>query len=440
VFDEDDIVSCAGLVPVMRLAERTGLPELSADRVHIASPRIGSGSADPGPRLSTPIAGMCAGADCVDDVDPVRSGGMDVLFGGVYAPSTIGTSLREFTFGHARQSDSVLDARLGRLAAAVPLLPGIAERAHIDIDSLLRPVHCHKKQGASYGHAEIAGRQILRKGLPPLATTISTDHAAPAIAGMLLRAGRAGSAEGAGRMVARAIATARKTGATGQILVRGDSAHGNRNVVKARLRHDAKFSPAMTRNTAIDRAVAAIPEDAWTPARHPGAVQDPDTGKRISDAEIAEIGYTAFASAKDRVTARLVVRRVEDARHLDALFPVWRHHPFFTDTDPPTAEADIVHRRHAVVETVFADLVDGPLAHIPSGPFGANSARTVCAAIAHNLLRAAGIPAGDAYGRSRAATLRRRIVNIPARPARPRRRPLLHPPAHRPWETAWPRL
>ena len=151
----------------------------------------------------------------------------------------------------------------------------------------------------------------------------------------------------------------------------------------------------MTRNSAIDKAIAAIPADAWTPVRYPGAVRDPDTGAWISDAEVAEIAYTAFGSSSDRITARLVVRRVKDARYPDALFPVWRYHPFFTNTDLPVDQADITHRQHAIIETVFADLIDGPLAHLPSGRFGANSAWILCAAIAHNLLRAAGVLAGD---------------------------------------------
>ena len=128
----------------------------------------------------------------------------------------------------------------------------------------------------------------------------------------------------------------------------------------------------MTRNAAVDRAIAAIDDTAWTPVSYPGAVRDPDTGAWISDAEVAEIGYTAFASTQDRITARLIVRRVKDARFPDALFPVWRYHPFFTNTDLPIADADITHRQHAIIETVFADLIDGPLAHIPRG----GSART----------------------------------------------------------------
>ncbi|BBY59153.1 hypothetical protein MSAR_22890 [Mycolicibacterium sarraceniae] len=208
VFDDDNLVSCAGLVPVMTLAEQTGLGRLFDEKVRIMAPRITSGSANPAPKLATVVAGMCAGADCIDDLDVVRSGGMKTLFGGVYAPSTVGTLLREFTFGHARQLESVLREHLVALCQRVELLPGADQQVFIDIDSLLRPVYGHAKQGASYGHTKIAGKQILRKGLSPLATTISTAGAAPVIAGMRLRAGRANSSKGAGRMVAQAIGTA----------------------------------------------------------------------------------------------------------------------------------------------------------------------------------------------------------------------------------------
>ncbi len=416
MFDDANLVSCAGLVPVMALAERTGLIELLDNRVHIAEPKIKSGSANPAPKLATVIAGMCAGADSIDDLDVVRSGGMKTLFGAVYAPSTIGTLLREFTVGHARQLDSVLGEHLGALCERVDLLVGATEQVFIDIDSLLRPVYGHAKQGASYGHTKIAGRQVLRKGLSPLVTTLSTAESAPVIAGMRLRAGRAGSGKGAGRMIAAAISTARTArtaGATGPILVRGDSAYGTRAVVGACTRHGAQFSLVMTRNTAVQRAIAAIAEDAWTPVAYPGAVRDPDTGALISDAEVAEVSYTAFAGTPEAITARLVVRRVKDANHLDALFPVWRLHPFLTNTDLPTAQADITHRRHAIIETVFADLIDGPLAHIPSGHFGANSAWVLCAAIAHNLLRAAGVLAGGPHAVARGATLRRKMSTSP---------------------------
>ena len=415
VFDDEHLVSYAGLVPVMTLAEQTGLLRLLGEKVHIAEPRIKSAAANPAPKLATVVAGMCVGADSFDDIDVVRCGGMKTLFDGVYAPSTVGTLLREFTFGHARQLESVLREHLVALCARVDLLPGADQGVFIDIDSLLRPVYGHAKQGASYGHTKIAGKQILRKGLSPLATTISTASSAPVIAGLRLRAGRANSGKGAGRMVAQAINTARAAGASAQILVRGDSAYGNRAVVAACARHGAHFSLVMTRNAAID----------------------PDTGEWISDADVAEIVYTAFASTSDAITARLVVRRVKDARYRDALFPVWRYHPFFTNTELPVEQADITHRQHAIIETVFADLIDGPLAHLPSGRFGANAAWILCAAITHNLLRATGVLAGDQHTRARGSTLRRRIITVPARLARPQRQPILHLPTHWPWSQHW---
>jgi len=343
VFDDDHLVSCAGLVPVMTLATQTGLLQLLTDKVHIAQLRIKSGSANPAPKLSTVIAGMCAGADCIDDVDIVRAGGMKTLFDGVYAPSTIGVLLREFTFGHGRQLESVLREHLAALSRRVPLLPGADERAFVDIDSLLRPVHGHAKQGASYGHTKIAGKQILRKGLSPLVTTISTQTSAPVIAGARLRAGKTNSGKGAARMIAQAVATARAAGVRGQILVRGDSAYGNSTVVAACRRAGARFSLVLTKNRTVAAAIDAIDEDAWTPVKYPGAVRDPDTGAWISDAEVAEIGFTAFASTPHAVTARLIVRRVKDARYRDALFPVWRYHPFFTNTDEATGQPRAAH-------------------------------------------------------------------------------------------------
>ncbi|MGY4646344.1 IS1380 family transposase [Mycobacterium sp. URHB0021] len=440
VFDDEHLVSCAGLVPVMTLAVQTGLAGLLAEKVHIAEPKIKSASANPASKLATLIAAMCAGADCIEDVDIVRSGGMKSLFGGVYAPSTVGTLLREFTFGHARQLESVLREHLLALCDRAELLARSDAWVFIDIDSLLRPVYGHAKQGASYGHTKIAGRQVLRKGLSPLATTLSTPGSAPVICGMRLRAGKAGSGKGAGRMIAQAISTARSAGADGQILVRGDSAYGNCSVVRSCRRAGAQFSLAITRNLAVERAIATIDADAWAPVSYPGAVRDPDTGAWISNAEVAEIPYTAFASTADAITARLVVRRVRDARYRDALFPIWRYHPFLTNAELPVAEADLTHRQHAIIETVFADLIDGPLAHIPSGRFGANSAWVLCAAIAHNVLRAGGVLTGAAHAVARGATLRRRIVNIPARLARPQRRPVLHLPTHWPWAQAWTRL
>jgi hypothetical protein len=437
MFDDENLVSCAGLVPVMALAEQSGLSGLIGERVAIKTSRVASAAANPAGKLTSIIAGMAAGADSIDDLDVLRSGGMPRLFAQVYAPATLGQFLREFTHGHTLQLASVLRAHLVNLVRRCDLLPGIEQQAFIDIDSLLRPVYGHAKQGASFGHTKIAGRQVLRRGLSPLATTISTAQAAPVLAGIRLRAGRAGSGRGAGSMVTEVINTARAAGASGEMLVRGDSAYGTSAVVDACLRAGVRFSLVLAKNPAVNRAIAAIAEDAWTPVHYPGAVVDPDTGELISDAEVAETTYTAFASTKHPVTARLVVRRVRDRTKLEELFPVWRHHPFFTNSAESTAEADITHRRHAVIETVFADLIDGPMAHLPSGRFPANSAWAICAAICHNLLHAAGTLASPKHAVARGATLRRQIVTVPARIARPQRRPMLHLPAHWPWADHW---
>lgn len=193
----------------------------------------------------------------------------------------------------------------------------------------------------------------------------------------------------------------------------------------------------MTNNSAVKAAIATIADDAWTPVRYPGAVEDPDTGELISEAEVAETRYTAFAGTKHQVTARLVVRRVADKNHADALFPVWRHHAFITDTSLSTVDADITHRQHAIIETTFADLIDGPLAHLPSGRFAANSAWAPCAALCHNLLRAAGSLTSRFHAKARGATLRKHLINVPARLAQPQRTAVLHLPEHWPWSNAW---
>jgi hypothetical protein len=439
VFDDDNLVSHAGLVALMELAEQAGLSALLDEHVRFTGERVRSGAANPTPKLTSIIAGMAAGADSIDDLDVIRSGGMKKLFAGVYACATLGIFLREFTYGHVRQLCAVLRRLLVALAERTPLLPGIADRAYIDIDSLLRPVYGKAKQGASFGHTKIANKTILRRGLSPLAVTISTDKAAPVLAGVRLRAGRAGSSKGAASMVTEAINTAIEAGAQApNILVRGDSAYCGGKIIAAVVKAGATFSFAIARNSAVDAAIASIADDAFVPVQYPGAVEDPDTGDLISDAQVSTVEYTAFADTRYEITATLVVRRVLDANTQDPLFPVWRYHPFFTNTTEPVAQADVTHREHAVIETVWSDLIDGPWAHLPSGSFPANAAWTVLAAITHNLLRAAGTLTDSArYTVARGATLRTHLINVAARLARPQRRPVLHLPHHWPRTDAW---
>lgn len=443
VFDDGNVVSHAGLVPLMALAEQAGLSRLLGEHVRFSSERVRSGAANAAPKLTSIIAGMAAGADSIDDLDVVRAGGMKQLFGGVYAGATLGILLREFTHGHVRQLTAVLRRLLITLAERTPVLAGVGDRAYLDIDSLLRPVYGHGKQGASYGHTKIENKTIRRRGLSPLAVTLSTDTAAPVLAGVRLRAGRAGSAKGATSMIVEAINTAVEAGATAEnIVVRGDSAFCAGTIIAAVGKAGARFSFAIARHASVDRAIASIPDQAYLPVDYPGARTDPDTGDLISNAQVAEVEYTAFADSSYRITGRLIVRRVLDANSQDPLFPVWRYHPFFTNTTQPLIEADRTHRDHAICETVWSDLIDGPWAHQPSGLFAANAAWTTLAAITHNLLRAAGTLTNTArYAVARGATLRTHLINVAARFARPQRRPVLHLPSHwpraNPWLTFW---
>jgi hypothetical protein len=419
-FDDPNLVSHAGLVPVMALAERARLGDLVAGLV-----RPG-GACGVNADLKVPclVAGMAAGADSIEDMGLLRHGAMLALFAGVRAPSTLGSHLRCYTWGNVSQLEKAGREFLANLAGQAPLLPGAGTLAFIDIDSMQKRVYGHRKQGASFGHTKIQGKSLLVRGLNALAATISTPLSAPVIAATRLRGGSAASARGAASLAARAVGTAREAGCTGTIIVRLDSAFYNAAVIGAVRRGGARFSVTTPMNSSIRAAIAAIGEDAWTPIRYPRAIWDDQLGAWVSDAEVAEVQYTAFASKKGQaVTARLIVRRVRDLNKQAAdgqgeLFPVWRHHAVFSDSPFELVQAEGQHRDHAVVEQVFADVTSGPLAHMPSGVFTANAAWLSIAAMAHNLLRAAGSLASLPFAKARAATIRRDLIAVAARIAR----------------------
>jgi hypothetical protein len=419
-FDDPDLVSHAGLVPVMALADRAGLADLAAEHV-----RPG-GDCGVNAHLKVPclVAGMAAGADSIDDMDLLRHGAMSTLFGGVRAPSTLGSHLRCYTWGNVAQLEKAGREFLSALAREAPLLPGAGTLAFIDIDSMQKRVYGHRKQGARFGHTKIQGKSLLVRGLNALAAVISTPIAAPVIAATRLRGGNAASARGAASLAVRAVGTARDCGCTGEIIVRLDSAYYNAAVIGAVRGQGARFSVTAPVNSSIRAAIAAIGEDAWTAIRYPHAVWDDQLDAWISDAEVAEAEYTAFASKKGQaVTARLIVRRVRDLNNKagagqDELFPVWRYHAVFTDSPFERVQAEGQHRGHAVVEQVFADVTSGPLAHLPSGVFAANAAWLSITAMAHNLLRAAGALASLPLAKARAATIRRDLIAVAARTAR----------------------
>ncbi len=420
LFDDPNLVSRAGLVPVMALAERCGLADLVREHVTIASPT----GVNPDLKAGCLVAGMAAGADSIDDMDVLRHGAMAEVFGGIRAPSTLGSFLRSFSWGNVRQLDAVARRLLAGLASAAPLLPGAGVLAFLDMDSMQKRVYGHAKQGAGFGHTKIQGKSLVIRGLNALAAVVSTPLAAPVIAATRLRGGTANSARGAASLAAEAIGTARQAGCTGQLMFRIDSACYSAAVLGAIRRGGACFSVTVRMDPKIRAAIAAIPESAWTPITYPRAIWDEDQNRLISDAEVAEVPYTAFASKKGQaITARLIVRRVKDlnrkaADGQDELFAVWRYHALFTDSPFEMIQAEAQHRDHAIVEQVFADLTSGPLAHLPSGHFPGNAAWLTLAAIAHNLLRAAGTLASASFARARGATLRRDLIDVAARIAR----------------------
>ena len=439
-FDDPNLVSRAGLVPVVSLAERAGLHALVRQHVQIAAPAGVNAEV----KVGCLIAGMAAGADSIADMGLLRHGAMASLFGGIRAPSTLGSFLRSFTWGNVRQLEQAGRELLAELARRAPLLPGADQLAFVDLDSMQRRVCGHHKQGAAFGHTKIQGKTVLVRGLNALAAAISTPHAAPVVAATRLRGGSANTARGAASFTAEALGTARAAGCTATIVARADSGLYCAAFTGACRRAGACFSVTARMDPAIRRTIAAIPGDAWTPIRYPRAIWDDQLRAWVSDAEVAQIAYTAFASKKGQaITARLIARRVRDlnpkaAEGMDELFPVWRYHPVFTDSPFTMLQAEAQHRDHAVVEQVFADWTDGPMAHLPSGSFAANAAWLTLAAMSGNLVRAAGCLASPAHAKARGATIRRDLIDVAGRAARRGRGYLtLHLPEYWHCEAGW---
>ena len=447
VFDDPNLVSAGGLVPVLALAESAGLRDLADTHLTVPTDK----GANPGLKVASLVGGMVAGADSIDDMALLRHGGMGRVFARAYAPSTLGSFLRAFTFGHVRQLDAVAARFLVGLAGLTRLLGLPAGRATgeeagyalLDVDDTIVEVHGHAKQGAGFGYTRV-------RGLNALLATLTADAGGPVIVAQRLRKGACNSARGAKRLVGDAVKTARRLLAPGaRVLVRMDSAYYARGAVHAALAGGAAVSVTVRMNAQIKAAIAAIDPGAWTTIEYTDAVFDEASGKWISRAEVAETAFTAFASAKksERVTGRLVVRRIPDfnaekkkAAGQETLFDLWRFHAFFTTADPKvldTVTADATHRHHAVIEQVHADLKGSALAHLPSGVFTANAAWLVLAVIAFNLTRAAASLTEPDLVKATTATLRRKLISVPARVATSARRTTLHLPQAWPWEAAW---
>jgi Transposase DDE domain group 1 len=400
-FDDERVVSDAGVMLVATVAQRLGVEALAGRLVRLRRDRPGAANA--GRKVMAVLYAMVLGADSIDDCDVLRAGRTRRLLGGwLPAPSTLGTFLRAFTFGHVRQLDALLGQALER-AWNAGAGPGEG-RLVIDVDSFVGEVCGRLKQGAAYGYTGLLGYH------PILATRADTREALH----IRLRKGSANTQKGMLRFCEELIARVERAGATGIKLLRADSGFWNTKVFEYLEKMGWQYSIGVRMIKTVRAAVEAIDEDTWQ------NIDYPDEG----EAQIAETIYG------DR---RLIVRRTRLVGPQAELWPDWRHFAFITNRTEDIVLVEAEHREHAVVEQVIADLNDQAPAHFPSGQFNANGAWTVLAALAHNMLRwtqLLGLP--DTTVRA-ARTLRRRLLSIPGRLTRHARGWTLHLPARWPW-------
>ncbi|CAB4886409.1 unannotated protein [freshwater metagenome] len=413
-FDDPNLVANAGLLLTATLVERLDLEAMIDSMVKLGD-RVGG--ARPGRKVLTLAHAMIAGGTHIDHADMLRAGSTAAVLGHrVMAPSTLGTFLRSFTFGHVRQLEAVNGRALGR---AWTVGVGPSKSLVIDIDSTICEVIGKHKQGAGYGYTHKLGYH------PLLATRADTGEVLHA----RMRKGSANTQRGARRFIDEVVARVRRAGATDVLTIRFDSGFWANDTIAVLNRLDVRYTMAVRCSSkGINDAIAAIPDDAWT------AIAYTDDG----EAEVAECAYTTGVGNK-AVTRRLIVRRTRltDKQQLK-LWPDWRHFGFLTDLDGTAVEVDKFHRQHAVVELAIRDLKEGAgLEHVPSGNFHANSAWLQCAVLAHNMIRWTAI-AGKVRVDNQlvvARTLRTRLLAIPGRLVNRSGRPTLRMPTNWPWST-----
>ena len=405
VFDDERAVANAGVLLPAVLSDRLGIEAL-VDQVVDLGER--PGAASPGRKVMSLLSAMVLGADCIDDCDVLRSGETGAVLGhGVAAPSTLGTFLRAFTFGHVRQLDRVLADCLKRAWAAGA---GPSEdRLVVDVDSFVGEVYGYDKQGAGYGYTH-------KRGYHPI---IATSAASGEVLHIRARKGSANTSRGALRFVEELIPRVERAGATGPKLLRADSGFWNGKLFAVLERAGWNYSIGVRQQPHIKAAIAAIPEQDWQPLP-----DYPEGGE-------AQIAQTMLGRQ------RLILRRTRLVGPQAELWPDWRHHAFLTNRTEPLELVEAEHRQHAVVELAIRDLKDQALAHFPSGKFLANAAWTVIAALAHNLLKWTTVIGLPDTVIPTAPTIRRRLLTVPGRITRTARTVTLRLPARWPWETAF---
>ena len=400
-FDDERVVCDAGIVVVATLVVRLGIEALAGELVRLRGDRPGAANA--GRKVMALVYAMVLGADSIDDTGVLRAGRTGRLLGGwIPAPSTLGTFLRAFTFGHVRQLDALLGRSLER-AWKAGAGPG-SGRLVIDVDSFVGEVCGRLKQGAAYGYTHLLGYHPI---LATRADTRETLH-------IRLRKGSANTQKGIKRFIDELIARVDRAGATGVKLLRADSGFWNTKVFERLEQAGWQYSIGVRMINNVRAAVEAIDENAWRQIAYP------DDG----EAQIAETVYAG---------RRLIVRRTRLLGAQAELWPDWRHFCLITNRTEDITIVEAEHRAHAVIEQVIADLKDQALAHFPSGQFHANGAWVVLGALAHNLLRwtqLLGLPATTVRA---ARTLRRRLIQVPGRLTCHARGWTLHLPAGWPW-------
>ncbi|MGH7642180.1 MAG: IS1380 family transposase [Candidatus Dormibacteria bacterium] len=425
-FDDPHQVANAGLLLPATLAQHLGLRQLVEHHLDLGQ---APGRANVGHKAMTLVHAMLAGGDSIDDADMLRAGATRTVLGhGVLAPSTLGTFLRSFSFGHVRQLDAVSRDALGR-AWRAGMGPG-EQPLTIDLDSTICETYGLLKQGVGFGYTKVRGYH------PLLATRAETGE----VLHSRLRGGSAHTARGAVGFLRETFARVRQAGATGLLVMRADSGFYPKQVLTTCRRAGVRFSVTARLDQAVQRVIAGIPEQAWQPIPYwstsEGTFGYDQQGRPRSGADVAECQYTAFG--KQGLRVRLIVRRVRPTPGTQlALFAEFGYHPFVTDREGSTLELELDHRAHAQVETAIRDLKEGSgLAHLPSGRFAANAAWLALAAMAHNLARwvvGIGLP-HQLPARTTVDRLRRRLFNIPGRCTRSTRKQQLHLPQGWPWE------
>jgi hypothetical protein len=403
VFDDQRVVSDAGVMLVATLAQRLGIERLVGRLVRLRRDRPGAANA--GRKVMAMIFAMLLGADSIDDCELLRAGRTRRLLGGwLPAPSTLGTFLRAFTFGHVRQLDQLLAETLTR-AWRAGAGPG-EERLVVDVDSFIGEVYGYKKQGAGFGYTK-------QRGYHPLVASRSDTGE---VLHIRLRKGKANSSRGVLRFAEELIARVKRAGASGEKLLRADSAFWNDTLIRRLERAGWHYSISIRCQKSVTERIAAIPESDWRTL-----TDYPEDG----EAQIAETTYGG---------RRMIVRRTRLIGAQAELWPDWRHFPFLTNRAEAITIVEAEHRQHAIVELTISDLKDQALAHFPSGQFAANSAWTVIACIAHNLTRWTTVIGLPGHTVRVARTLRRRLLQIPGRLTRTARQWTLHLPARWPWQ------